>query len=151
MNFHSLSISLSPSLLQTHTNPHTNPFLCMMWWQRNQGLYPPHLQAPWKTIGVWKWATDILPHTPQPPIKGKNVVIHTPTLILTHTVALSRSLSNRQTHRYLRNWVHRNSNSSCETLYAISLCALFLISSAAGSLRWKYLHVTAPADTMHMW
>jgi len=34
---------------------------------------------------------------------------------------------------------------------AKSLGTLFLISLAAVYLRWKYLHLTAPADTMHMW
>lgn len=73
--------TLSPP---THTHTHSQQSLsrsqqspCMMWWKCNQGLHPPHVQAEWETIGVWKWATDISPHTPQPPINGNNIVLRT--------------------------------------------------------------------------
>lgn len=73
----------------------------------------------------------------------------------TPSLALScpSSFSNRNTH------MRRPQNGDAETLilivrlpctaWARSLPFPFLF--AAVYLRWKYLHVTAPADTMHMW
>lgn len=73
----------------------------------------------------------------------------------TPSVALScpSSFSNANTH------MRRPQNGDAETLipigrlpctaWARSLPFPFLF--AAVYLRWKYLHVTAPADTMHMW